>query len=308
MSVAAIRRSFLVIHHLKTQGETRFTDLVRLLSPISRTALSHLLASLEEIGELEHDGRKYRLAPTAAALAGSAHTIYALPPALSAQTRPILARVTAETHHSCALFARVGTSTMKVMDVNNLAAPHPVFGAVGHELPLVPFNGFARLFLAYSPETLARECYQHWLPYLRPNPNVRVPASEGAFIEELVKVRRHGYALEYKDELQPIMRVALPVTLPESSEVRFSVGIVANFVYLLQVKSYIESLRQASAALSGVLAGKVPTNVFDSYESRSGEFSSSAVPFPASTLNEFGGSRTAAATSLDEAEAALIAS
>src|SRR2546423_12002578 len=78
MSVAAVQRSFRVIHYLKEQGETCFTDLVRLLAPISRTALSHLLKSLEEIGELEHDGRVYRLACTAAVLSPSLRTIYSL--------------------------------------------------------------------------------------------------------------------------------------------------------------------------------------------------------------------------------------
>src|SRR5207237_2602792 len=107
MSVAAIRRSFRVIHHLKEEGETRFTDLVRLLAPISRTALSHLLTSLEEIGELEHDGRIYRLASTAAVLSPSLRTIYTLPPTLLTLTHPILQRTAPACGHSCAVSARV---------------------------------------------------------------------------------------------------------------------------------------------------------------------------------------------------------
>src|SRR5688500_17202431 len=109
MSVTAIRRSFAVVHHLKTHGEIRFTDLVELLAPISRTALSHLLSSLVEIVELERDGRKYRLAPSAAALAGNDRSIYSLPPALHAQTHAVIERTALHLMHSCALFARVGT-------------------------------------------------------------------------------------------------------------------------------------------------------------------------------------------------------
>ncbi len=262
MSVAAIRRSFLVIHHLKTQGETRFTDLVRLLCPISRTALSHLLSSLEEIGELERDGRFYRLAPAAAALAGSGRTIYDLPPALLAQTQPLLARVSGELNHSCALLARVGNSTMKMMDRCNREEPQPAFGAVGSEWPLVPTHGFARLFLAHAPESMARECYHDWLPYLQPNPRLRIAENEQTFCAELAKIRCQRYALEYKEEIQPVLRVAVPVRLAKDSEVRFAVGLVSNFVYLLDVKSYIAALNRVAAALAVVLADKVPRAVF----------------------------------------------
>jgi DNA-binding IclR family transcriptional regulator len=263
MSIAAIRRSFLVIHHLKTQGETRFTDLVHMLCPISRTALSHLLSSLEEIGELERDGRLYRLAPKAAALAGSDRTIYGLPPALLAQTHPLLTRLSQQLNHSCALYARVGNSTMKIMDRHNRGEGQPAFAAVGSEWPLVPMHGFARLFLAHAPESVARECYRNWLPYLQPNPQVRVPASDQAFCAELAKVRHLGYALEYKEEIQPIMRVALPVMLPDCREVRFAIGLVANFVYLLDVESYVSSLSKVADELAQVLAGKVPRAILD---------------------------------------------
>lgn len=263
MSVAAIRRSFLVIHHLKTQGTTRFTDLVHLLYPISRTALSHLLSSLEEIGELERDGRFYRLAPNAAALAGSERTIYDLPPALLAQTRPLITQCSQELNHSSALFARVGNSTMKIMDRHNLADASPAFAKVGSEWPLVPTHGFARLFLAHASESMARKSYHDWLPYLQPIPQVRLPASDNAFCAELAKIRRQGYALEYKEEIQPVMRLALPVQLPDCREVRFAVGIVANFVYLLDIESYIASLGRIAAELAKVLAGKVPLTVFD---------------------------------------------
>lgn len=260
MSVSAIRRSFLVVHHLKTHGEARFTDFAHLLAPISRTALSHLLASLVEIGELERTERLYRLGPNAAALAGSEHTVYALPPALRAQTHEVLEKTALEVMHSCALFARVGTSTMKIMDEHNLAQPHWPFTPVGYEWPLVPFHGFARVFLAHAPQSVARDCYVRWFPYLRPN--VRTPTYK-QFRTELDKIRRQQYAIEYRDELSTIMRVVVPVTLPDDTELRFAVGLVANYVYLLQVKNCLGHLRAAAEKLSALLAGKVPQFHFD---------------------------------------------
>src|SRR5687767_10783979 len=150
MSVAAIERSFRVVHHLKAVGEARFTDFAELLAPISRTTLSHLLGSLEEIGEVERCGRLYRLAPTAAAISGNERTIYSLPPALRNVTHPIIERMALDMMHSCALFARVGASTMKIMDAHNLPDPHWPFTPIGYEWPLVPFHGFAQVFLAHG--------------------------------------------------------------------------------------------------------------------------------------------------------------
>jgi DNA-binding IclR family transcriptional regulator len=260
---------------------------VHLLCPISRTALSHLLSSLEEIGELERDGRFYRLAPKAAALAGSERTIYGLPPALLAQTQPLITRVSQELNHSCALFARVGNSTMKIMDRHNLGEVQTSFGAVGSEWPLVPTHGFARLFLAHAPESVARECYRNWIPYLQSNPLMRAPASEKAFCAELAKIRHQGYALEYKEEIQPVMRLALPVQLPDGREVRFAVGLVANFVYLLDVETYIASLRSVAAELATVLAGHVPRAVFDCGDNAALSHPSVPDPRAAAEISEF---------------------
>lgn len=255
MSISAVRRSFILVHHLKTTGEARFTDIARLLHPISRTALSHLLDTLVNIGELERHGRLYRLAAGAAAISGHERTIYALPHSLQAQTHAVLERTALEIMHSCALFARVGTSTMKIMDEHNLAQPHWPFTPVGYEWPLVPFHGFSRVFLAYAPEAVARDCYVRWYPYLRPN--VRT-ATYKLFRAELDRIRHQGYAIEYKNELSTIMRVVVPVQLPHDGNLRFAVGLVANFVYLLHVKSCLQSLRTAANELAGILAGKVP--------------------------------------------------
>lgn len=260
MSVVAIERSFKLVHHLKVHGKARFTDLIHVLAPISRSALSQLLSSLVEIGEVEQHGRDYRLAATAAAVAGHDRSIYALPPVLLSKTHAIIERTAFDMMHSCALFARVGTSTMKIMDAHNLEGAHWPFTPTGYEWPLVPFHGFARLFLAYASESVARDCYVRWYPYLQPGlraENYRL------FRAELDKIRKQGYAVDYKDEVATIMRVVVPVHLPDDNELRFAVGIVANFVYLLEVKSCLKVLRDSAEELAGVLRSRVPVFRFD---------------------------------------------
>lgn len=260
LSVIAIQRSFTVIHYLKTHGEARFTDLVRHLAPVSRSALSHLLFSLVEIGEVERHGRLYRLAPTSTALIGNDRSIYALPPALLSRTQPIIERTALELMHSCALFARVGTATMKIMIGHNLEGANWPFTPTGYEWPLVPFHGFARLFLAHASEAVARDCYVRWHPYLQPHLRTE---NYRQFRAELDKIRKQGYAVDYKDEVSTIMRVVVPVHLPDDTELRFAVGLVANFVYLLQVRSCLRILRAAAHEMTMVLNGNVPNFRFD---------------------------------------------
>lgn len=309
MSVAAIKRSFTVIHYLQSKGTARFTDLAHLLSPISRTALSHLLASLKEVGELEQIGRLYRLAPDAAALSSNDGSTYSLPPALLTRTHTILQGLTEATGHSCAIFARVGTSTMKIMDTNNLPAPRWPFASLGSEWPLVPVHGFARIFLAHSSETAARSCYRTWQPYLQPNPKIRLAESEQAFLSELAKIRRQGHAIEYKDEIDPIMRVVLPISLLDEGDLRFAVGIVASFIYLLEVNSCIESLRSAATQLAGILKGRVPISLFGEGESAGHDNAWTFDSIPTRTVSQFRApsSRRPALVCRDQEESALAA-
>ena len=268
MSVAAIKRSFRVVHHLKMAGEARFTDLAALLAPISRTTLSQLLSSLEELGEVERHGRLYRLAPTAAAITGNERTIYSLPPALRTVTHPILERTALDMIHSCALFARVGSSTMKIMDAHNLPDPHWPFTPVGYEWPLVPFHGFAQVFLAHGSEAVARDCYLRWFPYL--HEELRAPTYR-KFRAHLDKIRRQGYGIEYKQELSTILRVVVPVRLGDDTELRFAVGFVANYIYLIEAKTCLAPLRAAARELAKVLQGKVPLFKFDERVPAQGE-------------------------------------
>ena len=61
MSHLTTLRGLRAAWHLKTHPSARFTELVKVLAPISRTALAHLLQSLCEAGELQKNGREYSL-------------------------------------------------------------------------------------------------------------------------------------------------------------------------------------------------------------------------------------------------------
>lgn len=260
MSITAIDRSFQVVRHLNVHGQARFKDFAAILGPISHTALSLLLKSLTEIGEITRKGRMYHLAGNSVVLGGAGRSIYQLPPILLAQTQPILARTAEELNHSCAMFARVGVSTMKIMDEQNLPGEASQFSPLGYEWPLVPFHGFAQVFLAHGSEQLAKDCFYRWRPYLHPEAQV---LSYRQFRARLDRIRRQGYSVEYKEEAGSILRVVAPVPLPQETALRFAVGLIARPVYLLELKHCVERLNETAKELADVLAGRVPPFQFD---------------------------------------------
>jgi DNA-binding IclR family transcriptional regulator len=249
----AVRRSILVIRHLKTRPVAQFKDLARELAPISSTALSKLLQALVAAGELVHNGRIYALSPTAASTAGGAQGIYSLPLDIKASAQNLLEQAANDTMHSCAMFGWVGNSTMKILAEHNL--PGWLFSPVGYEWPLVPFHGFAQVFLAYGPEVLARDCFYRWYPYLQTHEQF---ANYPAFLSRLRNIRKAGYAVEYRGELPDILRLAVPVHISGSELPRYAVGISANAVCLLELEKCLKTLYQVASDLARLLKGRVP--------------------------------------------------
>lgn len=253
MGMGQLSRALTVMRHLRHQGSARFEELAALLAPASRTTVSGLLRELERTGEIEHRGRFYL--PAQGNLFGAGTNIYELPTALRARTHPVLERLCANTGHASALFARVGVATMKIMDEHRPQESDWRFLPAGVEWPLVPFHGFAKVFIAYASEDHARQCYGRWRRHLRPE---LCEKDWDAFARQLETIRRRGYALEYQEELAAILRLAVPVFLSGPGPVCFTVGLVARFIHLLDVEGWLGYLRAAADELREILDGRVP--------------------------------------------------
>ncbi|QYY35806.1 hypothetical protein [Ruficoccus sp. ZRK36] len=260
-----LSRALVVMRHLKEQGPARFEELVALLSPVSRTTVSALLDELEREGEVEHRERLYL--PGAGSRLATGTNIYALPTALRAQTHPVLVELSARTGHASALFARVGVMTMKILDEFRPVDSDWQFSPAGYEWPLVPFHGFAKIFIAYAEEGIAKQCHSRWWMQLRPE---LYEQDWSAYERQLRLIRKRGYALEYQEENSAILRLAVPVMLSGQGPVCFSVGLVARFIYLLDVDAWQAALCEAADALREILDGRVPAFRF-TLEPRSGK-------------------------------------
>jgi DNA-binding HxlR family transcriptional regulator len=255
MSISAVNRSFRVLAYLKIHGEARFGELAEHLKPISHTALSHLLASLVELRQVTHEGRRYALHPNGAALGGVPRGIYSLSKELRSETHPILERTALDTMHACALFGWVGISTMRILDMVNLESADWTFNPVGYEWPLVPFHGFAQVFLAHASDTLVKDCFYRWHSYLQGNLRF---ATFLDYTGRLTKIRKDGCAVEYRGEVSTILRLVVPVNLTGQTAPRYAVGLTANAVHLLEAESALKRLRTAARELAGILDSRAP--------------------------------------------------
>jgi DNA-binding IclR family transcriptional regulator len=244
-----LERALRIIRHLQREREAAFGDLQALLAPVSPTTLSGLLRELIRLGEIERIGRAYR--PAHGVLSAGDINFYELPASVRKNTQAILARTATSADHACALFARVGAMTMKIVDQHNLAGAHRTFSPVGYEWPLVPFHGFARVLLAYSGKDIAKACYDRWASHLRPG---LVAPSWAAFEKQLASVREQGFALEYQEEDRLLMRLAVPVPVQGWKGVFFAVGLTARNIHLIDWERCLPIVRQAAADLGVVLA------------------------------------------------------
>ena len=243
--MSQLSRAFTIIEHLQQSGSSSFGELHQVLMPISQTTLSKLLAELVELRKVEHVGRTYRLVWKDSAL-DQRHD-YKLPASMRQRSQEILKETAEQTGHACALFARVGITTMKIVDQYNLEKPHWSFSPIGYEWPLVPFHGFAKVFLAYGPKNIAASCYDRWSRHLK---HELIPESQSTFDKQLSEIRNKGYALEYQEELSSILRLVVPVHNAACDDVPFAIGLVARYIYLLEVDDCLSVLREKASRLS----------------------------------------------------------
>ena len=246
--MSQLKRALSIVCYLQNNQSATFSDLLEALSPVARTTLSTILKELVAEGEIEHVGRSYLSAQGSFA----SHEIeaYRLPERIRQKTQKILSHAGTETQHACAIFARVGRTTMKIVDQYKPAESDWDFSQIGYEWPLVPFHGFAKVFLAHSEEAVVHDCFCRWKSHLLPE---LAPDTWQDFREQLQRVKDSGYALEYKEERQTILRLAVPVVESQRKEIRFSVGFVARSAYLLEIEKYVAVLERAALELSETL-------------------------------------------------------
>jgi DNA-binding IclR family transcriptional regulator len=252
MKGTTIRRTFSLIRHLQKHGEARFTDLERLLFPISRATLCNLLRSLVEIGELEHHGRAFRLAPSSSTVARIIRGSFN-PSARVHKTTldQLLTDAARQCGVSLALFARFGESTVRMAGASESSDRRAV-SELRFEWPLWPIHSYAQVMLAYSRESVARRCYQQWQPYFRSHPTTVLPESVDIYLLRLQQVRECGFALA-EDGVNQGPSIAVPVHCSESGNVDFALASMSQWPEATPQSGRTAALQGIAATLSAQL-------------------------------------------------------
>jgi DNA-binding IclR family transcriptional regulator len=202
--VPAVDRAVRVLQALAARGERTLSELSRELG-FSKSTLSSLLAALEHHELVERDGgsRRFRLGAGIARLAMAAAAAHV---DVREAARSELERLAELSGETAILHLRSGDGTViadRVEPMHQLKVVAPL----GHRLPA--FSGsVAKVLLAALPEEQAEAIVRGQpLPVFTP----RSIVDSDAYLQEIARARRRGYAVENEEYLVGVRAVSAPV-------------------------------------------------------------------------------------------------
>jgi IclR family acetate operon transcriptional repressor len=202
--VPAVDRAVRLLWTLAENGERSLSELSRELA-VSKSTLSALLATLEHHRFVERDAasRRFGLGSGLAELATAAAVARV---DVREAARPQLERLAGLSGETAILHLRSGDGTVIA---DRVEPPHQlkVVAPLGHRLPALA-GSVAKALLAALPEDEAeRIVREHPLPVFTP----RSIVDHGAYLDEVVRARRRGYATENEEYLVGVRGVSAPV-------------------------------------------------------------------------------------------------
>jgi DNA-binding IclR family transcriptional regulator len=218
------------------------------LSGWPKPTVHRMLAQLENGGWLvrEPDGRHYTLAPRLLRLSESA---------LSNSTQQgvrhaVLRQLVNELGESCNLTALSGAEVV-YLDRVEAAFPLRMELRAGTRVP-AHCSASGKLFMAWMTAR-QRETLLNGLPLDRHTPNTLT--SREALEAELKTIRRDGHAVDAEEFVEGLVCVAVPVTAPNSGQVRCALALQAPAarMSLPQARLQLPRLKQAAQALARTL-------------------------------------------------------
>jgi DNA-binding IclR family transcriptional regulator len=202
--VPAVDRAVRVLQTLAGHGEHSLSELSRELR-VSKSTLSALLATLEEHALVVRDvsSRRFRLGPgvTTLAMAAAAAQVD-----IRDAARPHLERLAALSGETAILHLTSGDGTVIAERVEP-AHQLKVVAPLGHRLPAFA-GSVAKVLLATLPEDEAATTVRAGpLPVFTP----RSIVDPDAYLREVARARRRGYALENEEYLVGVRAVSAAV-------------------------------------------------------------------------------------------------
>jgi DNA-binding IclR family transcriptional regulator len=202
--VPAVDRAVRVLWRLAARGELSLSELSRDLG-VSKSTLSSLLATLEEHALVERNqaSRRFHLGVGLARLSTAAASAQI---DVREAARPQLERLAELSGETAILHLRSGDSTV-IADRVEPTHQLKVVAPLGHRLPAFA-GSVAKALLAELPEDEAEAIVRaRSLPVFTPHSIVEADA----YLDELARVRRRGYAVENEEYLVGVRAVSAPV-------------------------------------------------------------------------------------------------
>lgn len=202
-TIASVDKALRIIEHMATLGAqgAPLTDLARDLE-LNKSSLHHTLATLRARHWVEQDQEgRYHLGSTSSAIArwwsASDHITSAL--------HPVLERICAECHELVHL-GKLSEKSMVYLDKVEPDRPVRVWSQVGRRVPAALTSMGRALIGAMDPHTLDLDSWLTSIP--TPAKNLRE-----RLLQEIERVRTHGYAIEIEENEPGIACVGVPLTI-----------------------------------------------------------------------------------------------
>jgi DNA-binding IclR family transcriptional regulator len=215
---------------------------------VSKSTLSSLLATLEEHALVERDAatRRFRLGPGLAKLSLAAAAAQV---DVREAARPQLEWLAELSGETAILHLASGDGTV-IADRVEPAHQLKVVAPLGHRLPAFA-GSVAKAVLAALPEERAEAIVRaRPLPVFTP----RSIVDADAYLDELARTRRRGYAVENEEYLVGVRAVSAPVSGPDREPIGTLsvVGVGARMAG--RTREIAEAVSTAAAETSGRLA------------------------------------------------------
>lgn len=202
-TIASVDKALRVIEHMATLGAqgTALSDLARDLE-LNKSSLHHTLTTLRARHWVEQDDSgRYHLGSASSSIA----RWWSASDRITSTLHPVLERICAECHELVHL-GKLSEKSMVYLDKVEPDRPVRVWSQVGRRVPAAITSMGRALLGATDPSTLDLDTWLSSVP--TPADNLRE-----RLLQEIDRVRTHGYAIEIEENEPGIACVGVPLMI-----------------------------------------------------------------------------------------------
>jgi len=247
--IPAVARALRVLRYLSRRDDATFGQIVALLGVPHSTA-ARLLRTLQRLRYVFKHGRRYYLSHNIARRGPRYNPVGIegiAPP--SPEAHAVLERLALDCGQTVALHEPLGRMTTVLVDRVTVEGGLSSNIRLGAEWPLLPYHGWAQVFLAYRPPELVKELYDRW----KDTGENRLLTFE-QHEARLAQIRARGYNVEDREDHPHVVTITAPVFAEDPGDPVLVVGVSTVSVDAATRELMIAALKRAVAQLESFFA------------------------------------------------------